>query len=95
MWEELVPHEVGVIIRDAGKNGKEVVFESVDGEFSYVAAMATRQEKLESAVPILNDGATILGDGFIVEDLEINTVDFGLEATHDAIVGSNAMAVIA
>ena len=94
MQEELVPHGVGEGIEDAGKDGKELGFESEDGTFSYVAAMNIRQDKLESAVPIFTDGATILGAGLVVEDLEINAVAFGLEARHDAVVGSNAMAVI-
>ena len=70
-------------------------FESVDGAFGYVATMEIRQYKLESAVPIFNDGEKILGAGLIVVDLEINAVDFGLEARHDAVIGSNAMAVVA
>ena len=38
---------------------------------------------------------TILSAGLIFEDLEINVVDFLLEERHDAIVGSNVMAVFA
>ena len=37
--EDLVPQEVGEGIVDAVKDGKEVVFESADVAFGYVAAM--------------------------------------------------------
>ena len=57
--------------------------------------MNIRQDKLESAVPIFNDGVMILGAGLVVEDLEINNVDFVLDVRHDAVVGSNLMAVVA
>ena len=50
---------------------------------------------MESEVPIFNNGATILGAGLVVEDLDINAVAFGLEARHDALVGSNTMVVVA
>ena len=46
LQEELVPEEVGEGIGDAGKDGKEVSFKSVDGAFRYVAEMYTRQDKL-------------------------------------------------
>ena len=95
MQEELVPQEVGEGIVDAGKYGKEVGFESADGALGYVAAMDIRRYKLEIEGPIFNDGATILGAGLVVEDLEVNAVAFGLEARHDAVVGSNAMEVVA
>ena len=56
--------------------------------------MEIRWYKLERAVPIFNNGATILGDGLVVEDLEIKYVAFVLEARHIAVVGINAMAVV-
>ena len=52
-------------------------------------------DKLDSAVPIFNDGETILGTGLTFKDIEINAVDFGMEARHDAVVGRNPMAVVA
>ena len=59
-----------------------------------VTAMEIRQYKLEIAVPIVNDGATILGAGLIVKDLGINSVAFGFEARHYAVAGSNAMPAV-
>ena len=53
------------------------------------------QEKLESEVTLINYGATILGTGLIVEDLEINSAAFGFEARNDAVVGSNVMRFVA
>ena len=95
LQEELFPQEFGEGIRDARKDGKEVEFESADGAFGYVGAMDIRRDKLESAVPIFNDGVTIIGAGLVVEDLEINSVAFGLEGRNYYVVGSNAMAVVA
>ena len=95
MREELVPQEFGEDIGDAGKYGKEVVSENEYGAFGYVAAMEIKRENLESAVPIFNNGATILDTGLVVEDLETNGVTFGLEARHDSVLGRNAMAIVA
>ena len=70
-------------------------FKSADCAFGYVSAIDIRQEKLESAVPLVNDGATIHRTGLIVKDLEIDAVDFGFEARHDDVVGSHAIPVVA
>ena len=93
--EELVSEEFGEGIRDTGEDGKEVGFESADGAFGYIPVMDICQDKLEGTVALVKDGATILDSSFIVKDLEINTVAFGFEARHDAVVGSNAMTVAA
>ena len=37
---------------------------------------------------------TILNASLVAKDLEINDVAFVLEARHDAVVGSNSMAVV-
>ena len=66
----------------------------MDGAFVYVATMYIRRYKLESAFPIFNDGATILGSGLVVEDLEINAVAFGIKARNDAVLGSNVGAIL-
>ena len=89
--EELVPEKVGEVIGVAGEHRKEVSFKSVDGAFSYVAAMYIRRYKLESAVSLVNDGAKILGAGLIIEYSEIDAVAFGFEGIHDAVVGSHLM----
>ena len=67
----------------------------MDGAFGYVSEMGIRRDKLESAVPLVNDGLTIPGAGLIVEDLEINAVAIGFEVRRDAVLGSNTMPVIA
>ena len=93
--EELVTEEVGEGIGDAGEDGKEVSFKSADGTFSDIAEMDIWRDKLEISVPLINDGAAILGASFIVKDLEINAVAIGFEAQHDAVVGRNVMPVVA
>ena len=75
--EELVLEEVGEGIGDTGEDGEEVSFKSADGVFVYIAAMYIWKNKLESSVPLVNNGATILGASLIVEDLEINSVALG------------------
>ena len=70
-------------------------FEGGYGAFGYVAAMDIRPDNLESAVPIFNDGATIIDTGLIVKDLDIDAVAFGLETRNHAVVVSNDMAVVA
>ena len=62
--------------------------------FGYVVAMYIRRDKLESSVPIFNDGTTILNTGLVIKDLEISAGSFGLKAIHDVIVGRNEMAVV-
>ena len=95
LQEELVPEEVGEVIGDANKDGKEVRFKGVDGTFSDITAMNIWRDKLEIAVPLINNGAAILSARFIVKDLEINAVALGFEARRDAVVGSNVMPVVA
>ena len=95
MREELVPDEVWEGIRDAGEDGEEASFKGADGTFRYIAMMEIWRDKLESAVPLVNDGATILGAILIVEDLDINDVALGFQAIHSDVVGSNVMLVIA
>ena len=93
--EELVPEEFEEEIGDAGKDGKKVSFKSADGTFSNIAATEIWRDKLEISVPLINDGAAILGTKFIVKDLDINARALGFEAQHDAVVGRNVMPVIA
>ena len=95
MREELVPEEVGKGVGDARKYGKEVCFEGADGLFSNVAAVDTRRDDLEGEVPVFNDGVAVFSTVFVVEDLEVHTVSFGLEAIHDGIVVFETMAIVA
>ena len=57
--------------------------------------MDIRRDELESAVPVFNNGVAIFGTGFVVKDLEVNAVAFGLEASHDVVVGSKMEAIVA
>ena len=92
--EELVPKEIGEGIKDAGKDGKEVGFKSVDDTFRYIVAMDIWRDKMESAVPLANNGATILGASPIVEYFEINAVALGFEARQNFVIGVNVIPVI-
>ena len=91
----MVPEEVGKVVGNASKNCKEVGFEGADGTFSDVAAVDIRRDELEGAVPFINDGAAVFETGFVVKDLEVHAVSFGLEAIHDGIVVFETMAIIA
>ena len=95
MREELVPEEVGEGVGDASKNGKEVCFEGEDGSFINVTAVDIWRDKLKGAVPVFDNGTAVFGTGFVIEDLEVNTVAFGLEASHDVVVGGEAVAIVA
>ena len=48
-----------------------MIFISVDGTFSNIAAMDIWRDKLKIAVSLINNGAAILSASFIVKDLEI------------------------
>ena len=74
---------------------KEVFFEDADVLFSNVVAVDIRRDNLEGAVTVFNNDAEVLGTGFIIEDLEVNAVDFGLEVSHDDVVGGDAVAIVA
>ena len=70
-------------------------FKSADGTFRDITEMEIWQENLEIAVPLINDGAAILGDSLIVENLDINAVALVFEAKHGIVLGRNAMPVVA
>ena len=91
----MVPEEVGKGVNDTSKDCKEVGFEGADGTFINVAVVDTRRDKLEIAVTFINNGVAVFGTGFVVEDLEVHTVSFGLEAIHDRILGCETMAIVA
>ena len=95
MREELVPEEVGKGVGDASKDGKEVCFEGANGSFRNVAAVDIRRDDLEGAVLVFNNGVEVFGTSFVIEDLEVHTVSFGLEASHDGVVGCEAVAIVA
>ena len=90
----MVPEEVGKGFGNASKNLKEVIFEGANGLFRDVAAVDIRRHKLEVAVLVFNDGAAVFGTGFVIEDLEVNAVSFGLEAIHDSVVGGKTVVIV-
>ena len=91
----MVPEEVGKGVGDAIEDCKEVGFEGADVTFRDVAAVDIRRDEMEGAVPVFNNGVEVFGTGFVIEDLEVHTVSFGLEASHDGVVGCEAVAIVA
>ena len=91
----MVPEEFGKGVDDVRKDCKEVGFEGADGTFSDVAEVEIRRDKLKGAVPVINDGAAVFGTRFGINDLEVHVVSFGLEASHDGVVGSETVAIVA
>ena len=65
----MVSERVGEGSGDAGDDENKLGFKIEDGAFSYIAAMDIWRDKLEGAVPLVNNGAAILGASLIVEDL--------------------------
>ena len=72
-----------------------MVFEGADGTLSNVAAVEIHRDELEGAVPVFDNGAAAFGTVLISEDLEVHTVSFGLEASHDVVVGCKAVTIVA
>ena len=70
-------------------------FEGADGSFSNFAAVDIQRDELEGAVPVINNDAAVFGTGFVIKDLEVNTLSFGLEASHDGVVGGEPVVIIA
>ena len=91
----MVPEEFWKGVGDASKDCKEVCFESLDGSFRNVATVEIRRDELEGVVPVFNDCAEIFGTGFVIEDLEVKAVAFGLEVIHDIVVGVNTVTIVA
>ena len=48
---------------------------------------------LEFGVPLEGDGFFVCRAGFVIQDLEINGETTGGQASHDRVVGGNAMAI--
>ena len=69
-------------------------FEGVDGSFSNIAAVEIRRDKLEVVFHVFKDGAAVFGTGFIIEDLVVNNVSFGLEASNNGILGGDMLAIV-
>ena len=70
-------------------------FETADGSLDNVASMNVWGNKLERASPRVLDGLCVGLAGLIVQDLQVDGVTALFEASHDAVVCRNAMAVLA
>ncbi len=70
-----------------------MVLECANGVLRPIAAVHVWRDKLEGGIPLKGDGFFICGAGFIIQDLEINREPTGHQASHDSIVGSNAVVV--
>ena len=55
LWEKFVPDKVWEGIRDAGKNGKEVIFKSADGMFRNIASWLKKYLKLSLGAPVCHE----------------------------------------
>ena len=82
------------ILTDTHEDGKEVVFEGVNGMLGSVAVMHVRGYELVRHLPLLLDDAFALHANLITKDLEINLVDTNGRMMHDSIVGSNVILVL-
>ena len=70
-----------------------MVLEGVNGLLCSIAAMHVQGNKLEGGIPLEGDGFFLRQAGFVIQDLEINGETSGCQASHDCVVGSNAMAL--
>jgi hypothetical protein len=72
----------------------KVHLECADDALGHVAAVYVRRNKLELAAPLLSDGEFVCGAHFIVKGLEVNRAAVKFESLHDAVVGSDALAIV-
>ena len=93
--EKLVPKEVRECAVDAGEDAQEVSLEGADCLLGDVAAMHVWGKKLKSALPDLGDDLAVEGAVLVVKDLVLDNVAVTLEVLHDALVGSDAMLIVA
>ena len=74
MRQEIVPEIVGECFIEAIQDDKEVQFEGPDGAFDGIAPMHIRGHQLVICFPLLLDGALIILDELIVQELEVKYV---------------------
>ena len=72
-----------------------MIFESADGSLGDVALMNVWGHKLERASPRVLDGLFVGLAGLVVQDLQVDGVAALFEASNDAVVCRDAMAVLA
>ena len=80
---------------DAGEYRQEVCFEGPNGAFGCVAAVGMRRDELIGYIPLSCDGIFVFGAGFVVKDLEIDSVVVVGYARHDVVVRRDAVDVTA
>ena len=94
MWDEQVPLIGRISHVDAGKDGKEVRLEGVDGMLGIIALVYVGQDKLVRAAPCVGDVAMVVCTGFVVEYASVDAKLSGTEACHDSVGSRNAVAVV-
>ena len=70
-----------------------MVLEGANGTLCPIAAMHVWGNKLEGGIPLEGDGLFVRQAGFVIQDLEINGETSGCQASHDCVVGGNAMSI--
>ena len=80
---------------DAGEYRQEVCFEGPNGAFGCVAAVGMRRDELIGYIPFCCDCILVRCAGFVVEDLEIDSVVVVVYASHDVVVRRDAVDVTA
>jgi len=70
-----------------------VSFEGSNRTFSSIAAVDIGWDELVVALPLLFDDAFVVCAGFVVENLEINSVAAVTEALHDGVVRLNTVRI--
>jgi hypothetical protein len=77
---------------DTGQDSQEVILECANGVFCPIAVMHVWRDKLESGVLFEGDCFFIGGDGFVIQDLEINGEPPGRQTRHNGVVPCDAVA---
>jgi hypothetical protein len=95
LWEQEVPKVRWNGRINASQDCQEVVLECGNGVLHSIAAMHVWRDKLEGGILLKGDGIFLSRAGFVIRDLEIHGEPTGCQASHDSVVGGNAVAVLA
>jgi hypothetical protein len=93
LWEKEIPKVGRKSGIDSCQDCQEVVLEGANGALRPITAMHVRGDEREFGVPLEGDGFFVRQAGFVIQDLEINGETSGGQASHDRVVGGNAMAI--
>ncbi len=93
MQEKEVPKVRWKGLIDTGQDCQEVILECVNGPFHPIAVMHVWRDDLEGGVPLEGDCFFIGGDGFVIQDLEINRESPGHQTSHNGVVHCDAEAI--